>query len=312
MPKESKRRRMTLALATLALAIAAVGTLNGHAADAALQYQRVENWAKLPDGTLWGVMTAVDIDSKGNIYAFQRGEPTSKVIVFDAQGKYLKSWGADEFPGAHSLRVLRDGSIWITDRKLEQVLKFDTDGKALLSIGQKGVAGDNNSEDSFNGVSDVAMAANGDLFVSDGEGPNTRIVKFTKEGKFIKFWGTKGSDPGQFVIPHNVAIDSKGRVWVCDRGNKRLQVFDQDGKFLDQFTQFGTASSLFITSDDMLYVADGAPENRIIIGTTDGKVLGTIDGLNGPHSLAVDSSGAVYVAESGGKSVLKYMRVPAK
>jgi hypothetical protein len=271
-------------------------------------YQLVENWAQLPPGTEWGVMSWVATDARGNVYAFQRDEPSSKVIVFDAHGKYLKSWGENEFSYAHSLRVLRDGFIWITDRKMQQVLKFNPDGKLLMSIGRKDVAGDNNSQDAFNGASDVVMAENGDIFVSDGEGANTRVVKFSSSGKFIKFWGTKGSGPGELSGPHCITTDSKGRLYVCDRSNKRIQVFDQDGKYLDQMAQFGTPVSIAITKDDMMFVASPAPENRITIGRTSGEVLEKIEGLNSAHGLDVDSSGNIYVAESAGKAVLKYVK----
>jgi len=297
-----------LAVSTAILALIAVGKIRAASVRAAdVSYQVVANWAQLPAATQWGVMTGVDVDSNDNVYTFQREQPSSEVIVFDARGKFLKSWGEDEFPGAHALRILRDGHVWITDRKLQQVLEFDLDGKLLMSIGQKGISGANNSEDSFNGISDVAMAENGNLLVSDGEGPNTRVVKIAPDGKFIKFWGTKGADPGQFDTPHSIAIDSQGRVWVCDRGNKRLQIFDEDGKFLDQMTQFGSASSIVIKKD-MVYVAATAPENRITIGTTDGHVVSTIDGLSSPHEIAVDSNGASYAADTNGKAVLKYVK----
>ena len=252
-------------------------------------------------------MSAVAIDSSGRVYGFQRDDPTSKVIVFDAQGRYVITWGEGTFPYAYGLRALRDGFLWTTDRQAQLVLKFDADGRQLFALGQKNVAGTMDSTDAFNGASDVAMAENGDIFVSDGEGQNTRIVKFTKDGRFVKTWGSKGAGPGQLQTPHAIFIDGRGRVWVGDRGNNRLQVFDQDGTFLDQMTQFGTPASLFIQGN-MLYVAAPAPENRVTIGTTDGTVLDTIEGLNAPHGIAVDAHGAVYVAQSGGKSIVKFVK----
>jgi DNA-binding beta-propeller fold protein YncE len=282
--------------------------VNVRAAEASLQYQLVDNWAQLPSGTQWGVMSAVDIDTDGTIYVFQRSDPTSAIMVFDASGKLLRTWAQGDFPSAHGLRVSPDHAVWVTDRKLQQAIKYDESGKILMSLGTKNVPGDNTSETSFNGVSDIAIGKNGDIFLSDGEGPNTRVVKFSKDGTFIKMWGTKGTEPGQFNLPHNLAIDPQGHIWVCDRLNKRVQIFNQDGKFLDQMTQFGAASAIFIAKDGTVYVADAAPENRIIIGKTDGKLLGTIDGLNGAHGLAVDSKGSIYVAESGGKTVSKYIR----
>jgi sugar lactone lactonase YvrE len=225
-------------------------------------------------------MSAVDIDSHGTIYAFKRSEPgekagemSSMVMVIDSHGKFLRSWGGHTFSSAHGLRVLRDGFIWITDKTGDQVFKFSPDGELLMTLGKKGVAGDNDSTDALNGPSDVVIGKNGDIFVSDGESTNTRVVKFSKDGKFIKCWGTKGAGPGELNLPHNIAMDSEGRLYVADRTNKRIQVFDQDGKYLDQMTQFGAPAAIFITKDDRLYVVAGAPENRLTIGTKDGKVL---------------------------------------
>jgi streptogramin lyase len=307
---EMKRKIFALAAILLAFAIAAV-PLSQVRADGTT-YQLVDNWAQFPDGGQWGVMSAVDIDSKGNIYALQRDDKKtntkSQVLVFDSNGKFLKSWAVGMFPVAHGLRVLADGNVWVTDHGVQQVFKFDPDGNLLMTLGQKGVSGDNNSQDSFNGVSDIAMGKNGDLFVADGEGKNTRVVKFSKDGKFIKFWGTKGSDPGQFDTPHSIAVDARGNVWVCDRGNKRLQEFDEDGKFLSQLTQFGTTTAMAIGKNDVMYVADAAPENSLTVMTADGKVLATFGGLANAHGVAVDASGNIYVAESGAMKVLKYVK----
>ena len=290
----------------IALAIGAV--LSAPHARTAAAHQLVPHWGQLPSGTRWGVMSWVSVDAHDNVYAFQRDEPTSKVLVFDANGTFLRSWGDGQFPYPHSLRVLRDGLVWVTDRKAQQLFKFTPEGALLMTIGKKDVAGDNSSQDTFNGVSDVVMAPNGTVFVSDGEGGNTRVVKFTSDGRFIGMWGTKGSGPGQLSGPHCVAMDSRGRVYVCDRGNKRIQVFDQDGTLLSQMTQFGTPVSIAFDSNDTMFVAAPAPENKVTIGTTDGRVLETIEGLDSAHGMAVDSHGSIYVAESAGKAVLKYVR----
>jgi sugar lactone lactonase YvrE len=229
-------------------------------------------------------------------------------MVFDSKGKFLKVWGENTFSSAHGLRLDNDGFVWITDKTGEQVFKYTKDGELLLTIGKKGVVGDNNSTEALNGPSDAVVAKNGDIYVSDGESSNTRVVEYSKDGKFIKFWGTKGAGDGQLDLPHNIAMDSKGRIFVADRTNKRIEIFDQDGKYLDQMTQFGTPTSIFITPADTMYVAASGPENRVTIGTADGKVTGKIEGLNGPHWVAADSSGAVYVAEVGGQNLLKFVK----
>jgi sugar lactone lactonase YvrE len=313
---DRKLKTQILAFTMVLIALMAAATMrpsNVRAADG--DYQQVENWAQLPPGMQWGVMSAVDIDSHGTIYAFKRSEPgekagsmTSMVIVLDPHGKFLRKWGENTFSSAHGLRVLRDGFIWITDKTGDQVFKFSPDGELLMTLGKKGVAGDNDSTDALNGPSDVVIGKNGDIFVSDGESTNTRVVKFSKDGKFIKCWGTKGAGPGELNLPHNIAMDSQGRLYVADRTNKRIQVFDQDGKYLDQMTQFGAPAAIFITKDDMLYVVAGAPENWLTIGTKDGKVLDRVTGRNAPHWVTVDSSGAVYVAEVAGQALLKFVK----
>jgi sugar lactone lactonase YvrE len=313
---QREMNKTVLALAMVLMAVVAVTTVRPSKVRAADEkYQLVENWAQLPPGMQWGVMSAVDIDSHGTIYAFKRSEPgekagamSSMVMVIDPNGKFLRSWGEHTFMSAHGLRVLRDGFIWITDKTGDQVFKYSPDGELLMTLGKKGVAGDNDSTDALNGPSDVVIGKNGDIFVSDGESTNTRVVKFSKDGKFIKCWGTKGAGPGELNLPHNIAMDSEGRLYVADRTNKRIQVFDQDGKYLDQMAQFGAPAGIFITKDDMLYVVAGAPENRLTIGTKDGKVLDRVEGLNAPHWVAVDSSGAVYVAEVAGQALLKFVK----
>jgi len=272
-------------------------------------YREEKNWAQLPAGVKWGMMTAVDIDSKGTIYTFQRSEG-GKVMAFDSSGKWLRTWGQGMFPSAHGLRIDAKDNVWVTDRKLQQVLKFSPDGQLLLALGQKGVEGDNNSMEALNGPSDVAFAKNGDIFVSDGESSNTRVVKFSAKGKCLTYWGTKGSAPGQMEIPHSIVMDSKGRLYVANRGNKRVEIFDQSGGYMGVMKTVGTPYGLFMTKDDVLYTTDGTAEKEDLtaIDLKTSQVLAHFAGLEGPHMLAVDGSGAVYVAETQGNTIKKLVR----
>lgn len=304
-------------------------------------YRTVENWAKLPAGRTWGQVISSDIDRDGkSIWVVERCGGTScansslaPILKFDASGNLVKSLGAGMIVRPHGLFVDQNNNIWVTDGDAEngrgdQVFEFSQAGKVLRTLGKAGVAGDD--QDTFNKPSDVLVAPNGDIFVADGHGPgsNARIVKFSPDGKFIKAWGKQGSGPGEFNNPHSLAIDSKGRLFVADRGNNRVQIFDQDGNFLDEWKQFGRPSGVYIDTHDILYVADSESngsrnpgvQRGIRIGSVkDGKVTAFIpdpvlnpgQGLeptNGTaaEGVAADPAGNVYGAEVGPKNFKRY------
>lgn len=294
---------MAITLATLVAAGAA------RAQSAGGTYQVVENWAQFPDGvTKWGGATGVDIDPRsGNIYVFHRNE-AMPIMAFDRNGKFLRSWGQGMFKTTHFLRTDRDGNVWVTDRGDHQVFKFSPEGKLLMTLGRKGVVGDNDSRDAFNGVADLVIARNGDIFIADGESTNTRVVKYSKDGKFLTWWGGLGTEPGKFDEPHSIAIDAKGRLYVGDRRNKRVQVFEQGGKFLTQWNHLGTPWGVFVKGD-RLYVVDGTAANCLfIVDTKDGKVLEKVEGLVNATAVTVDSKGAIYIGEVNGANVRKLVK----
>ncbi len=271
-------------------------------------YHLAENWGQLPPGAgAWGPVTGVDVDAQDNVYVFRRSQ-TMPILVFDRSGKFLRGWGDGLFKTPHFLRVDPAGNVWVTDRGHLQAYKFDTNGKLLLALGKKDVPGDNTSQDAFNGMADVAVAKNGDVFIADGEGPNTRVVKFAADGKFLQWWGGKGTEPGQFNMPHSIAIDADGRIYVADRSNNRIQIFDTSGKVLDQWTNFGTPWGVFV-KDGLLYCVDGSDNNVLLIANAkDGKIMDRIEGLHNPTAVAVDSTGAIYIGEVNGASVKKFVK----
>src|SRR5262245_44636698 len=283
------------------------------------------------------------------------------VLKFDSSGNLVKSFGKGMIAFAHGIYVDRDGNIWVTDANDNrprpargaaagtppppapatlvghQVIKFSPDGKVLMKIGKAGVAG--NPPDALTEPNDVVVAPNGDIFIAEGHSgqnnnapPDTvaRISKFTKDGKFIKSWGKLGSEPGEFRTPHSLALDSRGRLFVADRGNVRLQLFDQDGKFLTETKDFSRISGLFITKDDMLYAADsessvtshpGNWKRGIRIGSAKDLTVQflipdpanpdpakTTSGTSAAEGVAVDAQGNVYGAEVGPKAVKKYTK----
>ena len=336
-------------IAVVALAAArwdyqgAIGPVN----ERANPYQMIADYFKLPDGRQWGSTSAVDIDPDGrSIWVAERcganscaGSLLPVVMKFDPSGKLLQSFGATMFIFPHGIHVDRDGSVWVTDGRAANeeelkryaegkgkghaVYKFNPDGKLLMTLGRPGVAGE--GPDTFNQPSDVITAPNGDIFVADGHGgdSNARIVKFSKDGKFIKAWGKRGSAPGEFDTPHALAFDSQGRLFVADRNNNRIQIFDQEGKFIDQWRQFSRASGIFIDRNDVLYAADSESNIKrnpgwkrgIRIGSAkDGKVMYFIpdrdpdtSGTSNAEGVAADIDGNVFAAEVGPRALKKYV-----
>jgi sugar lactone lactonase YvrE len=304
-------------------------------------YKTVEHWFQLPEGRTMGSTSAVAVAANGHIWVAERcgvnsckGSSLAPVLEFDPSGKLLRSWGAGMFVFPHGLTLDKEGNLWITDGqgvegKGHQVFKFDQDGKVLMTLGKAGVAGD--GPDTFNQPNAVAIAPNGDIFVSDGHNTgrgNARVIKFSKDGRFIKQWGGHGSAPGQFEMPHTLAFDSKGRLFVGDRGNNRIQIFDQDGKFLEEWKQFSRPSGIFIDKNDVMYVADSESSEKgtyaphpgwkrgIRVGSArDGSVAAFIpdpsDGAavtSAAEGVAADARGTVYGAEVGPKDVKKYVK----
>ena len=287
-------------------------------------YRTVRDWAQLPAGLKWAAVTAVEPSPDGSVYVIHRcfanscaGRSEAPILKFDKSSKLLKSWGEGMFVFPHGACVDADGNLWVTDAqgragKGHQVFKFSPDGQVLMTLGKAGVAGE--GPDTFNQPTDVVVAPNGDIFVADGhrETGNNRIVKFTKDGKFVKAWGKKGAGPGEFHEPHTIAIDSQGRLFVGDRVNNRIQIFDQQGRFLAEWRQFGRPSGIYITKDDTIYVADSESwgpdqpgwKKGIRIGSAKtGKVTAFIEDLesttdehSGAEGVGVDSEGNVYGA----------------
>ena len=206
----------------------------------------------MPDGWKFGRVSSVAVDSKGEVYVFHRGKKAEPIVVFDAKGNYLRGWGKGQFGNPHGLRVDPNGKVWVTDNGDHQVMRFSRDGKRELTLGIKGKAA--TDEKTFNRPTDIAFSPDGKfVYVSDGYG-NSRVMKFTYDGKFVKTWGTPGAGISQFNTVHSVAVDSQGTVFVSDRENNRIQIFDENGKFYKQWTHLGATQNIFITKDDELWV----------------------------------------------------------
>jgi streptogramin lyase len=300
-------------------------------------YQAITDHFKLPNGRTMGSTAAIDIDRDGrSVWVFERCGGASQaqactssslapVLKFDSSGKLVTSFGAGLFVSPHGIHVDRQGNVWLVDgaakdAKGDQVFKFSPEGKLLMTLGKAGVAGD--GPDVFNPPSDILVAPTGEVFVADGHGGNTnaRIVKFSKDGQFIKAWGRKGAGQGEFDTPHSLAMDSSGRLFVADRGNSRIQIFDQNGMFLAEWKQFGRPSGIYIDRNDVLYAADTQSDDKtnpgykrgIRVGSAkDGKVTAWIpdadpDGTG--EGVVADATGNIYGALTTKQVLKKYVK----
>lgn len=278
-----------------------------------MNYTVVQDWAQLPAGWNFGECSGVDVDKNDNVWVFNRG--AHPVIQFDKSGKMLRAWTEAPVTTAHGIRVDADGNIWLIDVAAHRVMKFTPAGRLLMMLGQVGGgAGPNNdTKDGFNRPTNVAFAPNGDFFVSDGY-VNSRLVRYNKNGDYQAHWGKKGAADGEFNLVHDVALDSEGRLYVADRTNARVQIFDQNGKFLGKWSDVGAPWGLYyVKRDNAIYMCDGV-NDRISKLNLDGQVLGVLSShgkapgkLDYPHSIAVDSSGAIYVAEIKNWRVQKFV-----
>lgn len=261
-------------------------------------YDVKANFAQPAEG--WGASTSsIAADGKGSVIVLVRAAPYFRIFTTD--GKPVKTWGeAGLFRLAHSVHVAPDGAIWATDPSDHVVHKFSPDGTLLLTLGTKGVAGDNASRDAFNQPNAVGFASNGDVYVSDGYG-NSRIVHFTADGKFVRIiGGKKGSAPGELQLPHGVAVDPQGRVIVADSDNKRLSVFDKDGRFVKVIAAPGRGG-IAATADGTIYVSD--VNAGVVTVIRNDQIADVIKVEGRPHGLSVDSAtGDVYTSSTSPKA----------
>lgn len=311
------------------------------------RYVEVPGFFKMPKGRAMGASSAVMADSKGNIWIVDRcaansctGSTLNPVMQFDAKGNFIKSFGAGLMQFPHGFFIDSKDHLWITDgvppdgkgNKGHAVLEFDPSGKLLRTLGKPGAPG--SGPDRFTEPNAVLVAPDGSIFVGEGHTRGykgkPRVIKFDANGKFLKQWGTSGTGPGQFGMPHCIAMDSKGRLYVGDRDNNRIQIFTQDGKLLGQLTQFGRPSGIAIDRNDTIYVTDSESKEKdeyghhpgwkrgIRIGSLkDGIVTDFIpdtfkdaegSSTSGGEGVWADGKGAVYSAQVEQKAVVKFVR----
>ena len=283
-----------------------------------LDYVAVPNPVTVPAGTTMGAAAAVAFDAKGHLYVLTRG--AQAFFEFDPNGAFVRAFGDKMFTRSHGLKIDRDGNLWATDVGGHVVVKLNPAGQVLLTLGTRGEAGEWNEaagSRKLNQPNDVAIAANGDVFVVQGHTPgakgDARVLKFDKDGRFIKSWGGKGKEPGQFDVAHGAAFDAKGLLWVMDRENQRIEIFDGEGTFVRQLTYKGLPCSVAIGRDN-IYMVNGFA-GQVVQLDLSGKVLaatgkpGTALGEFGEaHFIAISPKGDLYVADSVNGALVKFVK----
>ena len=294
-------------------------------------YEVDAKWPQKPAQYEWGHVPGMAVDAKDNVWVFTRAKPP--IQVYTAEGKFVRAWGDDTIGNAHHLKIDKDGNVWVADIGLHVVRKFSPGGEILFTLGTPGQFGED--EKRLNKPTDMAITPSGEVFVSDGYG-NNRIVHFDAKGKFVKAWGKMGVGPTEFSLPHAIALDSQGRLYVADRNNTRVQVYDQSGKLLDSWQNVIIPWGFWVSPKDEIWVCGGSPmpwredpkypgaplncppKDQVLMKfNTAGKLLQlwTIpkgeDGKEQPgdvnwlHCLALDSKGNIYVGDIIGKRAQK-------
>ncbi len=283
-------------------------------------YELVDGWAKCPEGFSFFDVCGLSIDSQDRVYVLSRS--AHPVMVFDREGNLLTSWGEGFFKRAHGTCVGPDGAVYCTDDKDHTVRKFTPEGNLLQVLGSKDQPSDTGYVQQprlaeslatirrggppFNRPTGVALSSSGEIYVSDGYG-NARVHKFTPDGTLLFSWGEPGNALGQFRLPHFIWVDKQERVWVVDRENNRIQIFNAQGEFLSQWTDLSRPTDIFIDDEETVYVSELSPRRGVSIFTIDGKLLARWSSQQeedketalflAPHAIAVDSRGDLYVGE---------------
>ncbi|MGC1408088.1 MAG: 6-bladed beta-propeller [Acetobacteraceae bacterium] len=279
-------------------------------------YELVRDFLKLPGGERFGLVSRVATDSQDRVYVFQRRDPP--VVVFDRDGKYLGAWGSGEVTDPHGLKIVND-VVYTTDRSDSVAKSFTLDGKTLLELGERGVHSDTGCTGSpwlaeraagpFNHPTEMMPHPNGDIYVTDGY-RNARVHRFTSDGELVTSWGSPGHAPGEFHLPHSIAFDSDGKLYVADRSNKRIQIFSPDGDYLGAWTGMGGPNDITRGKDGNYYIAeqeDGGKPAYVCVRDAAGNVLARMESRH-VHGVGVDSRGDIYAGLTVDRSVDKFVR----
>jgi sugar lactone lactonase YvrE len=275
-----------------------------------LTYQVVKGWGKLPEGWAFGHVIGLVVDSKDNVYVFNRSD--HPIIVFNREGKFLKSWGENEFKSPHGLYIDYNDNLYCTDTNSHSVKKFSTDGRLLQMWGNLDKPGENGAP--FNRPTNVALAPSDELYVSDGY-VNARVHRYSSKGELIQSWGSHGSEIGHFEIPHDIWVYKDGRVFVADRQNDRIQIFTPDGEYIEHWGDLNRPCSLYMDENDRVYITE--LRARMSIFDIEGNLLARWGGEESkalglfiaPHCAWVDSHGDLYIGETlQGSRVQKFRK----
>ena len=270
-------------------------------------YEYQSSWARLPGHTRdhrlqFQSPSAVAVDSQDRVYVFQRSGPP--ILVFDRDGTFLDSWPRrpGELEDAHGIYISPDDHLYLSDRDAHQVLKYTTDGKLVMALGTRYQA---SMQAPFSHPSDTAVSPSGDIYISDGYG-NSCVHRFSADGRYISSFGSPGSGPGQFRVPHSLRVSQDGRVYVCDRENNRVQVFTAEGEFLAQWTDFKFPMGVHIDSNQTVYVTDQVP--RLSILDLEGALLARGRTFEFGHDVYTDSHGDIYAADVASQTIQKFVK----
>ncbi len=266
-------------------------------------YRVEQPWGALPPGMTFGIVSKLAVDRRGRVYVFHRGDPP--LVTFDSSGVFLSAWGQDLIADAHGIFITPDDRVLLVDRDAHQVLICSLDGTLLDSLGERHRP---QWQEPFNHPTDVAVAADGEIYVSDGYG-NSSVHRFSAAGELKRTWGRPGTGPGEFSTPHGIWVDRSERVLVGDRENNRLQIFDREGEYLSEWGDFYHPMDIYEDDRGMVFVTDQTP--RISVMSPEGRLVGRCGSVfDMPHGVRGNAAGDLFVAENGAGRVTKLALMP--